>query len=79
MVVDCNGVCGGCWCEDECGVCREDCTGEIGGILVGKCDCMGNVEDCTGLCGGTAVVDVCGVCGGDGVDWDNNYCDCNGN
>lgn len=54
MVVDCNGVCGGCWCEDECGVCREECAGEHAGIGVGKCDCAGNVDDCNGLCGGPA-------------------------
>ena len=44
---------------DECGVCNGD------GIVVGTCDCYGNVEDCVGVCGGSAILDKCGVCNGD--------------
>ena len=46
---------------DECGVCNGD------GIVVGTCDCNGNVEDCVGVCGGSAILDKCGVCNGDGT------------
>ena len=59
-VSDCSGECGGSASVDECG----ECGGP--GILVGECDCAGNVIDCNSECGGSSTNDVCGECDGDG-------------
>ena len=60
------------------------------GILVGKCNCGGDVVDACGVCGGDGsscagcdsvansgkVVDLCGVCDGGGIA--SGTCNCNG-
>ena len=85
--VDCFGICGGDALIDNCQVC--DGPGSVyecgcNGIVLGECDCSGNIlgcdgvcgsgliNDCNNTCGGLEIIDECGVCGGSGPDINYN-------
>ena len=63
--VDCNGICGGSYEIDECGVC----------LFIHSPHWNSTCADCLGVPNGDAVIDECGVCNGDGmtfVCWDGS-------
>lgn len=67
---------------DQCGVCNGngaayDCG--CFGVVVGECDCQGNVLDAAGVCGGDCLLDADGdgVCDDDEIMGCTDPCACN--